>query len=186
MSATSTATSTADSVDGVLQQCLAGGPIDFHSLAVVDDLLAGNAKLLHQLHATHHTLDQTRHVLEQMTLRTIDPSVSISTPLRCDFGRHIFFGRNVFINTDCLLVDLGGIYLGDNVLLAPRVSIITVNHQLDPVKRRSLETASVRIERNAWIGAGATVLPGVTVGENSVVGAGAVVAGVPAKVIRQL
>ena len=135
-------------------------------------------------------------MLERMTLRDIDPSVSVATPLRCDFGRHIFLGKHVFVNTDCLFVDLGGIYLADHVLVGPRVSIITVNHVLDPAQRRSVVTASVHVERGAWIGAGATILPGVTIGENSVVGAGAVVtkdvpanvvvAGIPAKVIKQL
>ena len=185
-------------VSAVLQQCLSGGSIDYYAPVFrgVEAIAAENLALLHELNATHHTPDETRRMLERITRRSIDSSVSVSTPVRFDFGGHIFFGRDVFVNTDCLFVDLGGIYLADNVLLAPRVSILTVDHEFDPAKRRSLVTASVHIERNAWIGAGATILPGVTVGENAVVGAGSVVtkdvpanvvvAGVPAKFIKSI
>ena len=172
--------------------------MDFHapSFRLVDRIVAENAVLLHDLNAHPHSSAAIRALLERLTLRDVDPSVSVAAPFRCDFGRHIFLGRSVFINTDCLFVDLGGIYLADDVLIGPRVTLLTVNHVLDPAQRRSVVTAAVRIHRNAWIGAGATVLPGVTVGENAVVGAGAVVtkdvaanvvvAGVPAKVIRHL
>ena len=184
-----------------VQQCLSGGFVDFFapSFREVERIVAENAVLLHAVNATLHTPQEVRRVLERMTCRDIDPSVSVATPLRCDFGRHIFLGKHIFINTDCLFVDLGGIYLADHVLVGPRVSIITVigvNHVLDPAQRRSVVTAGVHIQRGAWIGAGATILPGVTTGENSVVGAGAVVtkdvpanvvvAGIPAKVIKQL
>jgi len=133
MSACSSDTAAADEI---LQQCLAGSVLDFHnpSFRAIERIVAENAVLVHGLNATPHTPDEARRVLERMTLRAIDPSVSIATPLRNDFGRHIFFGKNIFINTDCLLVDLGGIYLADGVLLAPRVSIITVNHELEPAQ----------------------------------------------------
>lgn len=182
----------------VLDRCLAGGSVDFHDPAFreVEQIVARNAELCQQLNAAPHTLAEVRGVVEQMTGRPMDESNSIALPFRTDFGRHIFMGKNVFINADCLFVDLGGVYLADHVLIAPRVTILTVNHELDPEKRRGVVTAAVHVERNAWIGAGATICPGVTVGENSVVGAGSVVtrdvpanvvvAGVPAKVVKQL
>jgi acetyltransferase-like isoleucine patch superfamily enzyme len=91
---------------------------------------------------------------------------------------------------------MGGITLEDDVLIGPKVNLVTENHPLDPVDRRSLISKPIVIKRNAWIGAAATILPGVTIGENSVVAAGAVVTkdvppntivgGVPAKVIKTI
>ena len=91
---------------------------------------------------------------------------------------------------------MGGITIEDDVLIGPKVNLITENHPLDPGDRKALLTKPIIIKRNAWIGAGATILPGVTIGENSVVAAGAVVSrdvlpnvvvgGVPAKIIRSI
>ncbi|MNP65237.1 putative acetyltransferase [compost metagenome] len=95
-----------------------------------------------------------------------------------------------------MFVDLGGIELEDNVLIGPDVKILSVNHPLDPENRRGVILKAVKIKRNAWLGAGVTVCPGVTIGENSVIGAGSVVtkdvpsntvyAGVPAKFIKNI
>lgn len=95
-----------------------------------------------------------------------------------------------------MFTDLGGIVIEDKVLIAPNVTIISVNHPLNLTKRRGLELKPVRIKENAWVGANATILPGVTVGKNAVVAAGAVVtknvpdnmvvAGVPAKGIKKI
>lgn len=93
-------------------------------------------------------------------------------------------------------MDLGGIYLENNVLLGPRVSLLSINHGEEPEQRQNLILKAVRIKKGAWIGAGAKVLPGITVGENAIVGAGAVVtknvpantivAGVPAHFVRKV
>ena len=103
----------------------------------------------------------------------------------------------MFINQGCTLNDIGGIEIGDDVLIGPRVSLITSGHPLDPQqRRRQIVAAPIVIQRNAWLGAGCTVLQGVTVGEDSVVAAGAavtrdvpsgtLVAGVPAEVVRPI
>ena len=91
---------------------------------------------------------------------------------------------------------MGGITIEDNVLIGPKVNLITENHPLDPTDRRALICKPIVIKRNAWIGAAATILPGVTIGENAVVAAGAVVSkdvpantivgGVPAKIIKTI
>ncbi len=91
---------------------------------------------------------------------------------------------------------MGGITLEDEVLIGPRVNLITENHPLDPGDRRALVTKPIVIKRNAWIGAGATILPGVTIGENAVVAAGAVVSkdvpddvivtGIPARILKTI
>jgi acetyltransferase-like isoleucine patch superfamily enzyme len=79
---------------------------------------------------------------------------------------------------------MGGIVIEDDVLIGPKVNLITENHPLDPTERRALISKPILIKRNAWIGAAATILPGVTVGENAVVAAGAVVSkDVPANTV---
>ena len=102
----------------------------------------------------------------------------------------------MFINHDCSFLDLGGITIDDDVMIGPKVSISSEDHPVEPSKRKILSVKKVHIKRNAWIGAGATILPGVTIGENSVVAAGAVVTknvpdnvvvgGVPAKILKTL
>ena len=141
--------------------------------------------------------DAMRALLSELTGRELDPSVRVLPPFQTDSGRNLRFGRNVFINHGCTAMDLGGIDIGDDVLVAPNVSLISSGHPLDPATRRSRVTLGpVRIERGVWLAAGATVLQDVTVGEDAVVAAGAVVtrdvparalvAGVPARVIRAL
>lgn len=141
-------------------------------------------------------IDQVREYLENIIGATIDKTTTIFIPFHTNFGRHIFIGKNVFINHGCSFLDLGGITIEDDVLIGPQVNIITENHPVDPKSRKSLELNSVTIKRNAWIGANATILPGVIIGENSIVAAGAVVTkdvpdntivgGVPAKLIKKI
>ena len=136
------------------------------------------------------------HVLNDVTGQKIDDSVEIRLPIRSDYGANLKIGKQVFINSGAMFTDLGRIELEDKVLVGPNVTIISVNHPLDPEKRHGIELKAVLIKENAWLGANATILPGVTVGENAVVAAGAVVskdvpantvvAGVPAKVIKKI
>jgi acetyltransferase-like isoleucine patch superfamily enzyme len=122
--------------------------------------------------------------------------VAIFTPIHINYGRNITIGKNVFVNFDCVLLALGGITIEDNVLIGPKVSLITESHPLDPQLRNGLIVKPIHIKKNAWIGANAIILAGVTIGENAVVAAGAVVskdipdnaiaAGIPAKVIKTI
>jgi maltose O-acetyltransferase len=95
----------------------------------------------------------------------------------CDYGFNIHAGRNLFVNYGCVFLDCGHIALGDDVQIGPAVQIYTATHPLDPVVRRSgLEAARpVRVGSNVWIGGAAVVLPGVTIGDDAVIGAGSVV-----------
>ena len=123
-------------------------------------------------------------------------SVAVFTPLYINYGKHITIGKNVFINFDCTFLALGGITIEDDVLIGPKVSLITENHPLNPEERKGLTGKPILIKKNAWIGANATILPGVTIGENAVVAAGAVVSkdvpdntivgGIPAKFIKNV
>ena len=139
---------------------------------------------------------EIRELLSQITGSAIDESVAVFTPLYINYGKHIKIGKNVFINFDCVFLDLGGITIEDNVFIAPKVSLLSEGHPVSPNKRQSLVPGHIHIRKNAWIGAGATILPGVTVGENAVVAAGAVVSkdvpantvvgGIPAKIIKSI
>lgn len=139
---------------------------------------------------------EIRDLLSRITGSEIEESVAVFTPLYINYGKHTRIGKNVFINFDCTFLDLGGIILEDNVLIAPKVSLLSEGHPLDPENRHALVPKPIHIKKNAWIGAGATILQGVTIGENAVVAAGAVVSkdvpdntiagGIPAKIIRTI
>jgi len=141
-------------------------------------------------------IDQARQILSEITGNEIDASTTVFVPFYTNFGRFTSIGKNVFINHACSFLDLGGITIEDDVLIGPRVNLVTENHPADPAERRSLITKPIVIKRNAWIGANATILPGVTIGENAIVAAGAVVSkdvpanaivgGVPAKFIKSI
>ena len=141
--------------------------------------------------------DAVRAAWSELTGQAVDESFRLIPPVRSDHGSNIRVGRKVFINHGCTLNDIGGIEIGDEVLLGPNVSLLTSGHPVDPVERtRRITAAPIVIGPNVWIAAGATVLQGVTVGPDSVVAAGAVVtrdvppatlvAGVPARVVREL
>ena len=162
--------------------------------AKIHEIVDKNAPLVAELNSGFRTQAEVRAILSEMTGEAIDESFHVNLPLYTDFGAHIHIGKRVFINTATVLTDLGGITLEDDVLIGPRVNIITVDHPLDPTARRGVILKPVVIKKNAWIGAGATILAGVTVGENAIVAAGAVVTkdvpantvvgGVPAKIIK--
>ncbi|UXR78480.1 MULTISPECIES: sugar O-acetyltransferase [unclassified Staphylococcus] len=141
----------------------------------IHEVVDENAPHVMQLNTQLHSEDEKRNRLEEITGHPIDSSVHINLPFNTDFGKHISIGKHVFINSNVMFTDLGGITLEDHVLIGPRVNLITVNHDIDPQTRRSLILKPITIKRNAWIGAAATILPGVTIGENAVVGANALV-----------
>lgn len=107
----------------------------------------------------------------------LDDSVTIYPPLFCDHGLGTRFGTRVFINQGCALSDRGGLTIGDRVLIGPRVTITTTGHPVDLADRYDgITLGPIVIEDDVWVGAAATVCPGVTIGRGSVIGAGAVVA----------
>ncbi|SEO59261.1 Acetyltransferase (isoleucine patch superfamily) [Mucilaginibacter gossypiicola] len=142
------------------------------------------------------SVDEVREKLSDIIGSQIDNSTTIFAPFYTNFGRFINIGKHIFINHACSFLDMGGITLDDHVLIGPKVNLITENHPLAPTDRRGMLCKPILIKRNAWIGAGAIILPGVTIGENAVVAAGAVVSkdvadntvvgGVPAKVLRTI
>lgn len=139
---------------------------------------------------------EIRDLLGQITGASIDESTALFPPLYINYGKQIKIGKNVFINFDCTFLGLGGIVIDDDVLIGPKVSLLSEGHPVSPEKRHSLMVGRVHIKKNAWLGANATILPGVTVGKNVIVAAGAVVTkdvpdnvivgGIPAKVIKTI
>ena len=140
--------------------------------------------------------EELRELWGEMSGSALDETSFIQTPLLVNHAEFVNIGKNIYINHACSMLALGRIIIEDDVLIGPKVNLISEGHPLDPSKRKALEVKPVVIKRNAWIGAAATILPGVTVGENAVVAAGAVVnkdvpantvvAGVPAKIIKNI
>ncbi len=181
----------------IFERMLAGGLIPFSDPEYPKIFEAVSHTInLSVLLNTSTNVEQIRERLSEIIGQQIDKSTTIFTPFHTNFGRHIQIGKNIFINHACTFLDLGGIIIEDDVMIGPKVSIITENHPVNPNERKMLDLKSVIVKRNAWIGANATILPGVIIGENSVVAAGSVVtknvpantvvAGIPAKIIKEI
>mgnify|MGYP006147194553 FL=1 len=169
-------------------------PSDPQAYRMLEESYVTRKLLLQMNHATDPK--EIRDLLSQITGSEIDESVDVFTPLYINYGKHTKIGKNVFINFGCTFLDLGGITIDEGVLLAPNVSLLSESHPIDPENRHALVPKAIHIKKNAWIGAGATILQGVTIGENSVVAAGSVVSkdvpdnvivgGTPAKIIKEI
>ena len=113
----------------------------------------------------------------------------IETPFHSNFGgRNVHFGKNIYANFNLTLVDDTHIYVGDSTMFGPNVTVATAGHPIQPeLRRRGMQyNAPVHIGENCWIGAGALILPGVTIGDNVVIGAGSVVTrDIPSKVVPE-
>lgn len=116
-------------------------------------------------------------LLSQIFGKPLPDSLTIYPPFHCDYGLGAEFGERVFINQGCWFLDGGGITIGDRVLIGANVTLSTAGHPIEVAERfDGITLAPILIEDDVWIGASATVTPGVTIGRGSVVGAGAVVA----------
>nr|QGT51202.1 nodulation protein L [uncultured Firmicutes bacterium] len=162
----------------------------------IQSVIDNAQKILAELNLSYHNKNEVRAIFSRLTGREADSSFELMPPFYTDFGKNITVGKNVFINQNCTFMDRGGITIEDHVLIAPRVNLITINHTITPKNRRDVYSKPIHICKNVWIGANVTVTQGVTIGENSIIAAGAVVtkdvppnviaAGVPAKVIKQI
>ena len=144
---------------------------------------------------TFDDADEIRALFSELIGKQVEESFLLIPPFYTAGGDEIRVGRNVFINQNCTFYDLGGLDIADNTMIGPNVSIITTGHPLEPsLRRRATIGKPIAIEQGVWIAAGATILGGVTIGENSVVAAGSVVTkdvppntlagGNPARVLR--
>ena len=153
-------------------------------------------RITFQLNTAYHTPEEVRRLLSELFGYTVPASLRVFPPFYTDFGKNITVGENVFINACCHFQDHGGVTLGDGCQIGHNVVFATLNHGLSPEERPITYPAPIALEKNVWVGSNATILQGVTIGENAVVAAGAVVTrdvpantivgGVPAKFIRKI
>lgn len=168
------------------EKCLAGEPFIGSEDPKIMETILRTRRLLVQLNATDYADTERRQDLLRQIFGVMGKGVHVDIDFHCEYGKHIFIGDKVIINMNCTFVDNNRIDIGSNVLIASNVQIYTATHSTN-VHKRMVENWSegqeicrtyalpVRIEDGAWIGGGAIILPGVTIGRNSVIGAGSVV-----------
>lgn len=171
-----------DSDSGLLQM--------FHKLA--QEAL----KITAQINGTYHTPEEIRELFSELTGKKVPDTFCLFPPFYSECGKNITVGENVFINACCKFQDQGGITIGNNCLIGHNVTIATLNHDFDPKKRANINPSPVVIGDNVWIASDSTILPGVTISNGAIVGAGSVVtknveentivAGNPARVIKKI
>ena len=154
--------------------------------------------LTNEYNASFGKPSEEREAILKKLLKSIGTRVHFEPNFRCEFGYNISIGNNFYANFDCIMLDGGGIEIGDNVLFGPRVGIYTSNHAMDAWERvhGACYAKPVKIGNNVWLGAGVHINQGVTIGDNTIIGSGSVItkdipanvvaAGVPCKVIRAI
>lgn len=153
-------------------------------------------RITFELNGSYHTQEEVRALLSRLFGHDVDSSLRVFPPFYTDFGKNIHIGKNVFINACCHFQDHGGVTLGDGCQIGHNVVFATLNHGMAPEDRGTTYPAPIRLGKNVWVGSNATILQGVSIGDNSIVAAGAVVtrdvpenvivAGVPAKIIKTI
>ena len=151
-------------------------------------------KITAEMNSGYHSPEEIRDYMSKLTGKEIDSGFTLFPPFYSECGKNIHIGKNVFINIGCHFQDWGGVYIGDDTLIGSYVVMATINHGTDPDKRGDNLPSAIHIGNKVWIGSHATILPGVTIGDNAIVAAGAVVTkdvpknaivgGVPAKIIK--
>ena len=177
---------------------LAGELIDMNDkeFPKIREIILRTTALTHELNSGAHNPKKVRKLFGKIIGQKLDEGSWIIPPFYVDFGRNIRVGKNFFMNQACTFMDRGGITIGDDVFIAPKVCLTTINHDFNPYNRQATFCKPIVIGDRVWIGINVTVCPGVTIGENSVIAAGSVVtkdvppnvivAGNPARVIKQL
>lgn len=162
----------------------------------MDEMSDEARRVTFRLNTAYHTPDEVRALLSELFGKETDPTLRVFPPFYTDFGKNITIGRHVFINACCHFQDHGGVTLGDGCQIGHNVVFATLNHGIAPEDRVHTYPAPIVLGKNVWVGSNATILQGVTVGDNAIIAAGAVVTkdvpadtivgGVPAKVIRRI
>lgn len=184
-------------LDDFLAFVRTGQPLDTPEIhRFMDDMSNEARRITFRLNAAYHTPDEVRTFLAEIFGRPVPQTLRVFPPFYTDFGKNIHVGENVFINACCHFQDHGGVTLGDGCQIGHNVVFATLNHGLAPEERASTHPAPIVLGKNVWVGSNATILQGVTIGDNAVVAAGAVVTkdvpantivgGVPAKFIKNI
>ena len=155
-------------------------------------------KLFREFNSTADNETERRQEIMRKLFRKVGERVWLEPTFTCEFGKNITIGNDVYINFGCTLLDCGQITIGDNTLIGPNVSAYSGNHSLDAEERiaGALIPEPINIGNRVWVGGGSTILSGVTIGDDAVIGAGSVVthdipsgvvaAGNPCRVIRKI
>ena len=144
-------------------------PLDTEEIGRFMDEMSDSARrITFELNGSYHTPDEVRALLSRLFGYEIDPSVRVFPPFYTDFGRNIAVGKGVFINACCHFQDHGGVTLGDGCQIGHNVVFATLDHGIAPAERRTTVPAPIVLGRNVWVGSNATILRGVTIGDNAV------------------
>lgn len=162
----------------------------------MNDMSNEARRITFELNNAYHTPEEVRNLLSRLFGKTVDESFRVFPPFYTDFGKNITVGKNIFINACCHFQDHGGVSLGGGCQIGHNVVFATLNHGLAPEDRQTTYPAPITLGKNVWVGSNSTILQGVTIGDNAVIAAGAVVTkdvpentivgGVPARIIRKI
>lgn len=173
------------------------GPLNTEGMhRLMNEMSEEARRVAFRLNLAWHSQEEIRALLGELFGRPVPDTLRVFPPFYSDFGKNIHVGENVFINACCHFQDHGGVTLGDGCQIGHNVVFATLNHGLEPADRGTTYPAPIVLGRNVWVGSNATILQGVTIGDNAVVAAGAVVSrdvpantivgGVPARIIKRI
>ena len=172
-------------------------PLDSGEIHLFMDKMSGEARrITFRLNAEYHEPEEVRALLSELFGYTVPATFRVFPPFYTDFGKNISVGEDVFINACCHFQDHGGVTIGDGCQIGHNVVFATLNHGIKPEERKRTIPAPIVLGKNVWVGSNSTILQGVTIGDNAIVAAGAVVTkdvpantvvgGVPARAIKQI
>lgn len=164
--------------------------------ALMGEMSEEARRVTFRLNSSYHTPEEVRELLSELFGYKVPESLRVFPPFYSDFGKNIHVGENVFINACCHFQDHGGVTIGDGCQIGHNVVFATLNHGLQPEERDITYPAPIVLGKNVWVGSNSTILQGVTIGDNAVIAAGAVVTrdveagtivgGVPARFIKRI
>lgn len=172
-----------------------GQALDSEEIHTFMDKMSNEARrITFLLNTAYRTPDEVRELLSELLGYKGPSSLRVFLPFYTDYGKNINIGEGVFINACCHFQDHGGVTIGDGCQIGHNVVFATLNHELEPERRKTTRPAPIVLGKNVWVGSNATILQGVTIGDNAVIAAGAVVTkdvapntvvgGVPAKLMK--
>ena len=141
----------------------------------MDDMSNEARRITFRQNTAYHVPDKVRELLSELFGYSVPQTLRVFPPFYTDFGKNISIGENVFINACCHFQDHGGITIGDGCQIGHNVVFATLNHGLAPEDRKTTYPAPIILGKNVWIGSNATILQDVSIGDNAIIGAGAVV-----------
>lgn len=163
--------------------------------ALITDIFA-TMKTATEMNTGYHTPENVHEYMEHILGKPLDESTTVLPPLYIDYGKPVNIGKGCFIQQCCTFFGRGGITIGNEVFIGPKVNLITINHDVNPENRSATYGRPIVIEDKVWIGINTTILPGVKIGYGAIVGASSVVtkdvpamtivAGNPARIIKQI